>query len=846
MQKEKNMTPNRVPFERHGQFVFSLEQRLDSTPVPTFVVNENHVITHWNKGCEQVLGYSAAEMIGTRSQWKPFYDSPRPVMADIMIDTADERHIIEFYAGKYRPSKSISSAFEAEDFFPNLPGGGRWLFFTATRLLDDKGRVVGAIETLQDITERKVAEFRLTELNNTLETRVTERTKELEVTNQELRATITKMEQMQGELIASQQAALCASQAKSDFLATMSHEIRTPMNGIIGMTDLVLDTDLDEQQRDYLNIVKSSANGLITIINDILDFSKMEAGKLSLESISFNLHALINSLLKPLAVKADEKRIELISNIDEKVPLRVQGDPGRIRQILINLLGNALKFTKTGEIELKVSTHEISSIAPCLLFSVRDSGIGIPEEKQKSIFEAFTQADTSTTRHYGGTGLGLSITSRLVKLMGGEIWVESTPDNGSTFHISIPLITAPEQLPAVFDAKQIIGKRALIIDDNEINRRIFREMLTRWGLEVEEEPSALALLENLEKRSSQAFDLLVVDYHMPGMDGFELIETLNRNQRFPLAKILMLSSAAMPGLATRCQNLGVSTYLTKPIDRYEFFKALNKLFVPDTASASPSSHQENITPAKNIGIRLNILVAEDNEVNQKLICTLLENKGHQVTLAENGQIAFEQFKASRFDIVLMDMQMPVMGGLEASQHIRAWEDASSRRQATPIYALTAAVLPEVRTKAEAAGIDGFLTKPINKEVLYKALDDIASLRPASPPRRSIDYTHALNNCDQEILKIIGESYLATYEQDIRKLNEAFHNNDFGCMERIVHTHKGLANQLNAPQLAELFSEAERLANTKSLNTQTINLCCSELTEFCKAIGKMMETLSTKS
>ncbi|EKD58417.1 MAG: hypothetical protein ACD_56C00133G0001 [uncultured bacterium] len=846
MQKEKNMTPNRVPFERHGQFVFSLEQRLDSTPVPTFVVNENHVITHWNKGCEQVLGYSAAEMIGTRSQWKPFYDSPRPVMADIMIDTADERHIIEFYAGKYRPSKSISSAFEAEDFFPNLPGGGRWLFFTATRLLDDKGRVVGAIETLQDITERKVAEFRLTELNNTLETRVTERTKELEVTNQELRATITKMEQMQGELIASQQAALCASQAKSDFLATMSHEIRTPMNGIIGMTDLVLDTDLDEQQQDYLNIVKSSANGLITIINDILDFSKMEAGKLSLESISFNLHALINSLLKPLAVKADEKRIELISNIDEKVPLRVQGDPGRIRQILINLLGNALKFTKTGEIELKVSTHEISSIAPCLLFSVRDSGIGIPEEKQKSIFEAFTQADTSTTRHYGGTGLGLSITSRLVKLMGGEIWVESTPDNGSTFHISIPLITAPEQLPAVFDAKQIIGKRALIIDDNEINRRIFREMLTRWGLEVEEEPSALALLENLEKRSSQAFDLLVVDYHMPGMDGFELIETLNRNQRFPLAKILMLSSAAMPGLATRCQNLGVSTYLTKPIDRYEFFKALNKLFVPDTASASPSSHQENITPAKNIGIRLNILVAEDNEVNQKLICTLLENKGHQVTLAENGQIAFEQFKASRFDIVLMDMQMPVMGGLEASQHIRAWEDASSRRQATPIYALTAAVLPEVRTKAEAAGIDGFLTKPINKEVLYKALDDIASLRPASPPRRSIDYTHALNNCDQEILKIIGESYLATYEQDIRKLNEAFHNNDFSCMERIVHTHKGLANQLNAPQLAELFSEAERLANTKSLDTQTINLCCSELTEFCKAIGKMMETLSTKS
>ena len=710
-----------------GKALFaSLAQVLDNNPVPSFVINHHHEIVYWNKGCEQVLGLPASAMVGTRDQWKAFYASPRPVMADIMVDSAQESQIGQFYAGKYQPSRSIKGAFEAEDFFPELPNGGRWLYFTAACLYDDSGRVIGAIETLQDVTERKQAELSLYELNCTLEARVAQRTQELAAANQELRASILRLEQMQAELMASQQAALCASEAKSDFLATMSHEIRTPMNGIIGMTDLVLDTALSSEQREYLTIVKSSATSLVSIINDILDFSKMEAGKLTLENISYNLHALVSSVMKPLAIKADEKKVELISDIDNNLPPHLQGDPGRIRQILINLLGNALKFTESGEVELKICPVGHTAGAPRLRFSVRDSGIGIPEEKCASIFEAFTQADTSTTRHYGGTGLGLSITSRLVSLMDGKIWVESTLGKGSTFHVEIPLCLPTEQVVIQFDTSRIIGKRALIIDDNQVNRRIFKEMLTRWGLHVEEEPSALALLKNLQTRRQQTFDLLVIDYHMPGMDGFELTEYLNRSRDFGTAKIVMFSSALLPGLVARSQALGVAAYLTKPIDRYEFFRVLNEIFTP--ASTSPELRSEAIQTAGELHAEpsLNILVAEDNPVNQKLIRTLLNKKGHQVTVAENGALAIERFQASSFDIVLMDLQMPVIGGLDAARTIRAWEAQHDRPKSTPIYALSAAVLPEVQKRAIEAGIDGFLGKPIDKLALYAVLTAICA------------------------------------------------------------------------------------------------------------------------
>ncbi len=835
------MVPDSVIIEAQHLSSMPLDRLLDSSPVPTFVLNAEHVVTHWNKGCEQVIGIPAAAMVGTRDAWRAFYATPRPVMADIIIDHGSEDEVTRFYSGKYRRSSSIPNAFEAEDFFPQFPDGGRWLFFTAAPLFDADGLVVGAIETLQDITDRKKAEIAVKALNDTLEQRIAERTTALEQSNRELHETITHLEHMQVELIRSQQAALCASQAKSDFLATMSHEIRTPMNGIIGMTDLVLDTELSDEQRDYLKIVKSSADGLITIINDILDFSKMEAGKLALESIPFNLHGMVSSVMKQMAVRSEEKQLELICDIEEDVPVQVHGDPGRIRQVLINLLGNALKFTERGEIELKVSQLSVDGESSRLCFAVRDSGIGIPPEKQDAIFEAFSQADTSTTRKYGGTGLGLTISNRLSSLMHGRIWVESRPGQGSTFFLEIPLQVAETPAPVAIDALNLSGKRALVIDDNAINRRIFREMLLRWGLVVEEESSALTLLGHLDQRRQEGYDLLLVDYHMPGMDGFELIEKLNCDHSFGQARIVMLSSAAMPGQGARCRELGVAAYLTKPVDRQELIAAINKILAPagdaDFAAEPLLVTRHSLSETQE---QLSILVAEDNEVNQKLIRTLLENRGHRVTLVGNGQEAVDRCRDSSFDLILMDVQMPVLGGIEATRRIREMGAQTPGGDPVPIYALSAAVLPEVQAKSARAGVDGYLTKPINRPELYRVLDGI---RPSGRGEREdtrYDYAAALNRCDGEIVDIIGEPYLAGHEHDMAMLKAAGEKGDVTVVERLAHTQKGLATQFEAKPLAALFAEIEHLARAGTIDERLIDASSVELRCFADVLASKLK------
>ncbi|MCE1181565.1 MAG: response regulator, partial [Rhodocyclales bacterium] len=531
-----------------------------------------------------------------------------------------------------------------------------------------------------------------------------------------------RVEEATRELAGQRDAAERANAAKSRFLAAASHDLRQPLHAL-GLFITDLQRQIRSDNRSLLphitEQIAASTEALGNLLNSLLDISRLDVAGAKPDVRNFPLAPLFDRLSAAFRPSLNERQLRLRMRPGS---YWVHSDPVMLERMIGNLLANAIRYTPVGGRILIGSRYRSGQVS----IEVRDSGIGIPEEKCASIFEAFTQADTSTTRHYGGTGLGLSITSRLVSLMDGKIWVESTLGKGSTFHVEIPLCLPTEQVVIQFDTSRIIGKRALIIDDNQVNRRIFKEMLTRWGLHVEEEPSALALLKNLQTRRQQTFDLLVIDYHMPGMDGFELTEYLNRSRDFGTAKIVMFSSALLPGLVARSQALGVAAYLTKPIDRYEFFRVLNEIFTP--ASTSPELRSEAIQTAgePHAEPSLNILVAEDNPINQKLIRTLLNKKGHQVTVAENGALAIERFQASSFDIVLMDLQMPVIGGLDAARIIRAWEAQHDRPKSTPIYALSAAVLPEVQKRAIEAGIDGFLGKPIDKLALYAVLTAICA------------------------------------------------------------------------------------------------------------------------
>jgi signal transduction histidine kinase/CheY-like chemotaxis protein len=531
--------------------------------------------------------------------------------------------------------------------------------------------------------------------------------------------------QAEANLVSAKEAAEAASQAKSEFLANMSHEIRTPLNGVMGMTDLALDTHLTAEQREYLETVKMSADSLLTVINDILDFSKIEAGKIDLEAIDFNLRDCLETSLKTLAIRADEKGLELLCEVAPEVPEIVRGDSGRLRQIIINLAGNAIKFTDKGEVALKVQVQATHDLDRTLQFTVADSGIGIAREKLQLIFDPFCQADSSTTRKYGGTGLGLTISSRLVGMMGGRIWAESELGKGSQFHFTAQVGIADTkviEVGAIAPPETLRGVRVLVVDDNRTNRRILEGMLGRWEMKsssVEHGKEALTKLSEAQE-AGEPFALILMDMHMPGMDGFELIERIRQSPHPFTATIMMLTSAGHRGDAARCQELGVAAYLLKPIRQSELREAIARVLgAREQKGAIPLITRYSLQDAREPAASLRILLAEDNAVNQLLASRLLEKRGHSVVVAGNGREALDALEKERFDLVFMDVQMPVMDGFEATAAIRKMEDGSGVR--LPIVALTAHAMKGDRGKCLAGGMDGYLTKPIRPQELDELL-----------------------------------------------------------------------------------------------------------------------------
>ncbi len=666
-----------------------LQVLIDTIPAPIFYKDKNGLYLGCNKAFETYIGLPKEKILG------------RSIFEISEADLAEENHRIDEELYK-NPGKQI---YETQIKYPD--GSIHYVINNKATYVNRNNEVAGIVGVILDITELK---------------------------------------KIQEELIKAKEEAERANNAKSEFLASMSHEIRTPMNAIIGMSELLLDSHLTPEQFKYVKVLHDAGESLLNLINDILDLSKIEAGQIELENTNLDLLDLIERLFDVLSLKAHEKNIELLYMINPDVPTFLIGDPTRLRQVLVNLIGNAIKFTEHGEVVLKVSIREkpisreieTNGIKDRVLeredahgediiltFSVRDTGIGIPEDKLELIFEKFTQADSSTTRKYGGTGLGLAICKKIVAMMGGEIWAESRLGKGTKMSFTARFGVQKDQervreRPTTVDIK---GMKVLVIDDNSTNRMILREMLTNLGASVVDAENGKQAIEILQKgvQKSSAFRLILLDYHMPDMDGIQLTKILDEKGLIKDSHIIMLTSGYIKDETEKARSIGITSLLNKPIKRADLLEAIKTTLgyaikkEEETQKIEEKAEERPKRP-------LNILVAEDNEDNRLLIWSYFKNTPHKIFLAENGKIALEKYKAGHetIDLILMDMQMPVMDGYTATSMIRAWEKENNIKP-VPILALTAYALKRDEQKSIEAGCNGHLTKPIKKSQLFEAI-----------------------------------------------------------------------------------------------------------------------------